>query len=150
MMNLNKIQDKIIHEFESIANGLKNKFGYLRHIAKLGDFLPSSTSATNGAYERTISLSGTTRLWMGAEYKEGKIYYYGSSDNKIIRGILLLYLRVFSGRTPQEIIDTDVYFINEIQLHDYLSPRRRNDLSSILQHIRSLAATLKSKEFEVS
>ena len=61
-----------------------------------------------------------------------------------MRGILFLFLKVFSGRTPQEIIDSDIYFTNEIELFENLSPERRKEVSSILVRIRSLAAGLQA------
>jgi cysteine desulfuration protein SufE len=84
-----------------------------------------------------------SKVWLDAAYKDGKVYYAGDSDSSIIKGILMLYIKVFSGRTPKEIIDSDVYFTHEISLHNYLPPDRRSELSSVLQRMRAFAARFK-------
>ncbi len=145
-MDLNKVQDAIIEEFELMIDQVKSKFKYLRHFAEMG------TKPAQYVIERTneklIRLT-KSRIWLDAEYLDGKVYYYGDSDSKIIRGILALYIRVFSGRTPQEIINSDVYFANEISLHSNLSAERRSDVSSVLQRIRAVAAGYKLRSLSV-
>ncbi len=142
-MHLNKVQDKIIDEFETIIDQFKSKFRYLRHFAHLGSLLPdmNTIERTN---EKLIRLT-KSRIWLDAEYRDGKVYYSGDSDSGIMRGILLLYLRVFSGRTPREIVGSDVYFTNEIDLHKHLSADRRGEICSVLQRIRSIAAGFQAK-----
>ncbi|MCH5600839.1 SufE family protein [Niabella ginsengisoli] len=140
-MHLNKAQDKIIDEFEAIVDQVKSKFRYFRHVANLGSLLPTVTSIQR-TNEKLIKLT-KSKIWLDAEYKDGKVYYSGDSDSKIMRGILLLYIRVFSGRTPNEIVDSDIYFTNEIDLHHYLSQDRRGEIASLLQRIRSVAAGYK-------
>lgn len=139
-MDLNKVQDTIIEEFESMIDQVKSKFRYLRHFANMG--AKPALFVIERTNEKLIRLT-KSRIWLDAEYLDGKVYYYGDSDSKIIRGILALYIRVFSGRTPQEIINSDVYFADEISLHSYLSAERRNDVSSVLQRIRAVAAGYK-------
>src|SRR5690606_29024029 len=138
-MHLNKAQDIIIEEFEALFDNLKNKRQYFRYLADLGAQLPTDTSIRTD--EKLIHLS-KSRIWLDAECRDGKVYYSGDSDNSIMRGILFLFLKVFSGRTPQEIIDSDIYFTNEIDLCEDLSPARRKEVSSILVRIGSMAAGL--------
>lgn len=141
-MDLNKVQDAIIEEFELMIDQVKSKFKYLRHFAEMGT--KPALYVIERTNEKLIRLT-KSRIWLDAEYLDGKVYYYGDSDSKIIRGILALYIRVFSGRTPQEIINSDVYFANEISLHSNLSAERRSDVSSVLQRIRAVAAGYKLK-----
>ncbi|SFQ11834.1 SufE family protein [Parafilimonas terrae] len=140
-MHLNKVQDKIIEEFESIIDQVKGKFRYFRHFAKLGTSLPETTTVER-TDDKMIKLT-RSKVWLDAAYKDGKVYYAGDSDSSIIKGILMLYIKVFSGRTPKEIIDSDVYFTHEISLHNYLPPDRRSELSSVLQRMRAFAARFK-------
>jgi cysteine desulfuration protein SufE len=141
-MDLNKVQDTIIEEFESMIDHVKSKFRYLRHFAEMGT--KPAIHVIERTNEKLIRLT-KSRIWLDAEYLDGKVYYYGDSDSKIIKGILALYIRVFSGRTPHEIINSDVYFASEISLHSNLSAERRNDVSSVLQRIRAVAAGYKLK-----
>lgn len=140
-MHLNKVQDKIIEEFESIIDQVKSRFRYFRHFANLGTSLPETT-AVERTDDKMIRLT-KSKVWLDAAYKDGKVYYAGDSDSSIIKGILMLYIKVFSGRTPKEIIDSDVYFTHEINLHDYLPLNRRNELSSVLQRMRAFATRFK-------
>ena len=146
-MDLNKVQDTIIDEFESMIDHVKNKFRYFRHIAGLG--AATAEAALERTNERLIRLTKAS-IWLDAEYRDGKVYYYGDSDSNIIKGILQLYIRVFSGRTPDEIIGSDVYFPHEISLHSNLSSERRQDVSSVLQRIRSFAAGYQLKSLKGS
>ncbi|MGN6212862.1 SufE family protein [Parafilimonas sp.] len=140
-MHLNKVQDKIIEEFESIIDQVKGKFRYFRHFANLGRSLPNTTTVER-TEDKMIKLT-RSKIWLDAAYKDGKVYYAGDSDSSIIKGILMLYIKVFSGRTPKEIIDSDVYFTHEINLHNYLPLNRRNELSSVLQRMRAFATRFK-------
>ena len=144
-MDLNKAQDVIIDEFEILVDTVKNKFRYLRHLAELG--AKPTISAIERTNEKLIRLT-KSRIWLDAEYKDGKVFYYGDSDSKIIRAIVQLYVRVFSGRTPGEIINSNIYFTDEISLHNNLSPERRSELSALLQKIRAFAVGYKLKSLE--
>ncbi|MFT4155224.1 SufE family protein [Parafilimonas sp.] len=140
-MHLNKVQDKIVEEFDAIIGQVKSKFRYLRHFANLGTSFPAATTVER-TDDKMIRLT-RSRIWLDAAYKDGKVYYAGDSDSSIIKGILMLYIKVFSGRTPKEIIDSDVYFTHEISLHDYLPQHRQNEISSVLQRMRAFAARFK-------
>lgn len=142
-MHLDKIQDKIIQEFDALVNGLKGKFRYFRHFATLGTLLPA-INRTPAKLIRAVR----SKIWLEAEYRDGKVYYSGDSDSKVIKGVLLMFIRVFSGRTPKEIMNTDVYFTYEISLYDYLPEDRRSEIASILLRMRALAARLKFKSLD--
>lgn len=143
-MHLNKVQDKIIEEFESIIDQVKSRFRYFRHFANLGTSVPEATVERTD--DKMIKLT-RSKIWLDAAYKDGKVYYAGDSDSSVIRGILMLYIKVFSGRTPKEIIDSDVYFTHEINLHDYLPLNRRHEISTVLQRMRAFAAKFKILNF---
>ena len=78
-------------------------------------------------------------MWLAADYIDGKIYFTADSDAIITKGIISLLVRVFSGRTPQEIIDADLLFIKEIGLEENLSPTRANGLLSMIRQIKFYA-----------
>lgn len=147
-MHLNSIQDKIIDEFEAIFDKVKSKFRYFRYFADLGALLPSGTSIIR-TNEKLVRLA-KSRIWLDAEYRDGRVYYSGDSDSRIMKGILLLYLKVFSGRTPKEIVDSDIYFTQEIDLLENLSAERRNEISTILVRIKSAAAGFKANNLKTS
>ena len=70
-----------------------------------------------------------SRVWLQADYVDGKILFKGESDAVIVKGIVSLLISILSDHTPQEILDADLYFIEKIGLKEHLSPTRSNGLS---------------------
>ncbi len=87
-----------------------------------------------------------SRVWLQTVYRDGKLYFQAESDALIVKGLLALVLKVFSGRTPDEIIETDLRFMKEIGLTEHLSPTRSNGLLSVIKQIRFYAIAFKAKE----
>lgn len=87
-----------------------------------------------------------SRVWLQSDYREGKLYFSAESDAIIVKGLLSLVLRVFNGRTPNEILNADLRFMKEIGLTDHLSPTRSNGLLSVIKQIRFYALAYKTKE----
>lgn len=86
-----------------------------------------------------------SRVWLHTDYREGKLWFQAESDAIIVKGLLALVLRVFNGRTPDEIINTDLRFMKEIGLTEHLSPTRSNGLLSVIKQIRFYAIAYKAK-----
>ncbi len=76
---------------------------------------------------------------MHATFEDGRMRLEAESDTVIVKGIITLLVRVFDGRTPEEILGTDLYFIDRIGLKDHLSPTRSNGLVSMVKQIRQYA-----------
>ena len=90
--------------------------------------------------------SSQSRVWIDAELKDdGRIYFTADSDAIITKGIIALLIRVMNGRTPDEIIDADLYFIDRIGLRENLSPTRANGLLAMIKQMKLYALAYKSK-----
>ena len=85
-----------------------------------------------------------SRVWLQADYADGKISFTAESDALIVKGIVALLIRVLSGHSPQEILDADLYFIEEIGLKEHLSPTRSNGLLAMVKQMRMYALAFKS------
>ena len=85
---------------------------------------------------------------MQCDYEDGKLVFTADSDALIVKGIIALLIRVLSGHTPTEIMDTDLYFVEKIGLKDHLSPTRSNGLLAMIKQIRMYALAYKTKEAE--
>ena len=121
---MDKIQEEIIEEF-SVFDDWLDKYDYL---IGLSDSLPAIP-----AEHRTVQylIEGCqSRVWVDARMEQGRVYYAADSDAIITKGIIALLIRVLNGRTPQEILDTELYFIDAIGLSANLSPTRSNGLLS--------------------
>ena len=140
MQTINDIQQEIIDEF-SVYDDWMDKYSL---IIEYGN----SLSPLNDKYKipENVIKGCQSRVWLHTEYQEGKLYFQAESDAIIVKGLLALVLRIFNGRTPYEIIDTDLRFMKEIGLTDHLSPTRSNGLLSVIKQIRYYAIAFKAKE----
>ena len=116
---MDKIQEEIIGEF-SVFDDWLDKYDYL---IGLSDSLPAI--AAEHRTEQYLIDGCQSRVWVDARLEDGKVYYAADSDAIITKGIIALLIRVLNGRTPQEILDTDLYFIDAIGLSANLRPRAR-------------------------
>ena len=81
-----------------------------------------------------------SRVWIASDRQaDGAIHFEADSDAMIVKGIVALLMRVFDGRTPQEILDADLYFIDRIGLKEHLSPTRSNGLVAMVKQVRNYA-----------
>lgn len=132
-MTIDPIQEAIIEEF-SIFDDWLDKYDYL---ISLSDQLPTidPTHRTND-----YKISGCqSSVWVDARLEAGRVRYSADSDAIITKGIISLLIRVMDNRTPQQIIDTELYFIERIGLQANLSPTRANGLLSMIKQMRLYA-----------
>lgn len=134
-----KVQDEIIEEF-SIFEDWLDKYDYL---ISLSDSLPPIDPSHRT--EKYLIEGCQSRVWIDARQEDGKVYYTADSDAIIVKGIIALLVRVMNGRTPQEIVDADLYFIEAIGLKENLSPTRGNGLLAAIKQMRLYALAFSSK-----
>lgn len=139
-MTINELQDNVIEEFSAFDDWM-DKYALL---IDLGNSLP----ALEDKYKTESNLieGCQSRVWLQADYEDGKIIFKGESDAVIVKGIVSLLINVLSGHTPQEILDTDLYFIEQIGLKEHLSPTRSNGLVAMVKQMRMYALAYKTKE----
>ena len=138
-MNNDKIQDAIIEEFSMFDDWL-DKYDYL---ISLSESLPMiDPSKRNDKY---LIEGCQSRVWVASELKDGKVVYTADSDAIITKGIIALLIRVMNGRTPQEILDLELYFIDAIGLGENLSPTRSNGLVAMIKQMKMYALAFNAK-----
>lgn len=141
-MTINEVQDEVIEEFSDFTDWM-DKYQLLIDLGNeqkpLDDKYKTESNLIDGCQ---------SRVWLQADYEDGKIYFTAESDALIVKGIIALLIRVLSGHTPQEILDTDLYFIDRIGLKDHLSPTRSNGLLAMVKQIRMYALAFKVKNEE--
>lgn len=134
------IQEAIIEEF-AIFDEWLDKYDYL---IELSDTLPAI--ASEHRTEQYVIKGCQSRVWVDARIEEGKMFYSADSDAIITKGIIALLVRVMNGRTPQEILDLDLYFIDAIGLSENLSPTRSNGLVAMIKQMKMYALALNSQQ----
>jgi cysteine desulfuration protein SufE len=132
-MTNEEVQQEIIEEF-SVYEDWMDKYGYL---IELGNELPD-LAQTEKTDEYLIK-GCQSRVWLVPELKNGKIFFKGESDAIIVKGLVALLLRVASGRTPRELMESEMHFIDDLGLKQHLSPTRSNGLLAMVKQIRLYA-----------
>ena len=128
-----EIQERIIEEFAVFDEWL-DKYEYL---IELSDTLPAIDPQRRT--DEYVIKGCQSRVWVDARVEEGKALFSADSDAIITKGIIALLIRVLNGRTPQEIIDTELYFIDAIGLSENLSPTRSNGLLAMIKQMKMYA-----------
>ena len=138
-MTINEIQDEIIDEF----SGLDDWMDRYQLLIDLGN----EQAPLDEKYKTESNLIDgcQSRVWLQADYEDGLIHFSAESDALIVKGIVSLLIRVLSDHTPKEILDAELYFIDEIGLKEHLSPTRSNGLLAMIKQIRSYALAFSMK-----
>lgn len=132
-MTIEEVQQQIIDEF-SVYNDWMDKYGYIIELGnELKELDPKEKTDQN------LIKGCQSRVWLVAEMNDGKINFRGESDAVIVKGLVALLLRVVSGRTPMELIENDLHFIDDLGLKQHLSPTRSNGLLAMVKQIRLYA-----------
>lgn len=139
-MTINEAQDEVIEEFSDFTDWM-DKYQLLIDLGNEQPPLDQKYKTEDNLIDGCQS-----RVWLQADYRDGRIYFTAESDALIVKGIIALLIRVLSGHTPQEILDADLYFIDRIGLKDHLSPTRSNGLLAMVKQIRMYALAYKTKE----
>ena len=139
-MSINEIQDEIIEEFSGFDDWM-DKYQLLIDLGNEQEPLEDRYKT-----EQNLIDGCQSRVWLVADFADGIISFRAESDALIVKGIVALLIRVLSGHTPQEILDADLYFIEEIGLKDHLSPTRSNGLVAMVKQMRSYALAFSLKQ----
>ena len=132
-MTINEIQDEIIEEFSGFDDWM-DKYQLLIDLGNEQEPLDDKYKT-----EQNLIDGCQSRVWLQADYADGVIHFSAESDALIVKGIVALLIRVLSDHTPQEILDADLYFIEEIGLKEHLSPTRSNGLVAMVKQMRMYA-----------
>ena len=139
-MTINEIQDEIIEEFSGFDDWM-DKYQLLIDLGNEQEPLEEKYKT-----EQNLIDGCQSRVWLQADMEDdGTLYFKAESDALIVKGIVALLIRVLSGHTPQEILDADLYFIEEIGLKEHLSPTRSNGLAAMVKQMRLYALAFNSK-----
>lgn len=132
-MTINEVQREIIEEFSAFEDWM-DKYGYLIELGnELKDLDPKDKT------DQYLIKGCQSRVWLLSDFVDDKIVFRAESDAIIVKGLVALLLRVVSNRTPQEILNNELFFIDEIGLKQHLSPTRSNGLLAMIKQIKLYA-----------
>lgn len=138
-MTIKEIQEEIIDEFSMFEDWMER----YEYIIELGKSL--SLIDVDFKKDENLIVGCQSNVWLHAEYKDGTVTFSADSDAILTKGIVALLLRVFSEQTPRNILATKLYFIDEIELKEHLSPTRANGLVAMVKQIKLYALAFQSK-----
>ena len=136
--NLQDVENEIIDEF-SVFDDWMDKYEYLIEMGRSLGTYPDDRKTD----DRLIN-GCQSRVWLDYEFRDGRIFFTADSDAIITKGIISLLVRIYSGRTPEEILSSDFSVVEKIGLKENLSPTMANGLVSMIGRIREAAATAAS------
>lgn len=137
-MTINETQDEIIAEFSDLTDWM-DRYAY---IIDLGNTLPPYPESEK--IPANIIEGCQSRVWISAKRNDDNtIHFEADSDALIVKGIIALLLKVLNDRTPDELLNADLYFIEKIGLKEHLSPTRSNGLVAMVKQIHNYARAFK-------
>lgn len=139
-MTINEIQDEVIEEFSDFEDWM-DKYQLLIDLGNEQQPLDEKYKT-----EQNLIDGCQSRVWLQADMVDGKVVFQAESDALIVKGIVTLLIRVLSGHTPAEILEADLYFIEQIGLREHLSPTRSNGLLAMLKQMKLYALAFQSKQ----
>ena len=141
-MTINEIQDQIIDDFSAFDDWM-DKYQMIIEMGNNLEPLDEKYKTPQNLIEGCQS-----RVWLQADYDEDTnlIHFTGDSDAVIVKGLVSLVIQVLSDHTPDEILNADLYFIEQIGLKENLSPTRSNGFLSMIKQMRIYALAFKAKQ----
>ncbi len=138
-MTINELQEQVIEEFSDFDDWM-DKYQLLIDLGNEQEPLEEQYKTEQNLIEGCQS-----RVWLQADMVDGKLMFRAESDALIVKGIIALLIKVVSDHTPDEILDSELYFIDKIGLKEHLSPTRSNGLLSMVKQMRMYALAFKTK-----
>jgi cysteine desulfuration protein SufE len=138
-MTINETQDEIIDEFSQLENW-EDKYGML---IDMGNTLRTLDEKYKN--ENNLIAGCQSRVWLQADYLDGKIHFQAESDALIVKGIVALLVKILSEHTPDEILEANLYFVESAGLNQHLSPTRSNGLLAMIRQMKLYAMAFKAK-----
>ena len=137
--SIRKIEDEIIAEFAHFEDWM-DKYNFIIEMGKDVPLIDPNLKTDNNL------ISGCqSKVWLHAQYKEGKVFFSADSEAVITRGLASLLIRVMNNQTPDDILNSDFFFVKKLGLKEHLSPNRSNGLISMIKQMKLYALAFKTK-----
>lgn len=139
MMTIKEVQEEIVVEFSMFEDWMQR----YEYIIELGKSLPLIDEQYKT--DDNIIKGCQSKVWLHGEQQDGIVAFTADSDAILTKGIIAILIRVFSEKTPEEILNSDTTFIDQIGLKEHLSPTRANGLVSMIKQIKMYALAFSAK-----
>jgi cysteine desulfuration protein SufE len=138
-MTINDVQDEIVSEF-AFFETRDDSYNYIIELGKNLSPMPEGYHS-----DQNLIAGCQSKVWVKPELAHGAIVFFADSDSTLVKGLVSMLVRILSGRTPDEILEADLYFMEKMGLKAMLSMNRANGLASMLKQIKMYALAYKAK-----
>ena len=138
-MTITETESTIIEEFSAFDDWM-DRYNYLIELGKDLKVIDEKYRVQNN-----LITGCQSRVWLHAEYKDGKVWFSADSDAVITKGLVSLMIRVLDGQSPDDILNAELGFLEKIGLKEHLSPTRSNGLTSMIKQMKLYALAFKTK-----
>jgi cysteine desulfuration protein SufE len=140
-MTINEVQDEIISEFSLLDGDMEMTVFY---IMELGQKLPLMKEELKT--EDNIVKGCQSKVWMTAHMEDDKIFFEADSNTAITKGLVSLLVRIFNGQSPENILNTDLYFMHKIGMERFIGTQRSNGFASMIKQMKLYALAFKTQK----
>jgi cysteine desulfuration protein SufE len=140
MTDINTVQNEIIDEFEILGDDKESTIYYIMELGDKLDAFPESERT-----EENIIKGCQSKVWLTTTFENDKIIFLADSNTDITKGLISLLIRVYSGRRPSEIINSDLYFIDKIGMGNIIGSQRSNGLAAMIKQMKLYAIAYQTK-----
>ena len=134
MADINTIQDEIIYEFAFLGDDRESMINYIMELGEKLEALDESAKT-----EDNIIKGCQSKVWLVSKLEDGKIHFTADSNTAITKGLISLLIRVMNDRSPQEILDSDLYFMDKMGLNNLIGSQRSNGFLSMIKQMKLFA-----------
>jgi cysteine desulfuration protein SufE len=139
-MTINEIQDEIVKEFSLLDGDMEMTVFY---VMELGQKLP--VMKDEAKTEENIVKGCQSKVWMTAKLNEERIFFSADSNTAITKGLVSLLIRIFSGQTPDDILEAELYFMKEIGMERFIGTQRSNGFAAMIKQMKLYALAFKTQ-----
>lgn len=139
-MTINQIQDEIIQEFSLLDGDMEMTVFY---IMELGQKLPEMPEETKT--EENIVKGCQSKVWLTCSRKGDKIHFMADSNTAITKGLVSLLIRIYDGQTPEDILQSELYFMQKIGMERFIGTQRSNGFAAMIKQMKLYALAFKTK-----
>jgi cysteine desulfuration protein SufE len=139
-MKINEVQEQIITEFSMIGGDMEMATLF---VMESGEKLPAMEDSLKT--ESNLVKGCQSKVWLSPEIINGKINFHADSNAAITKGLIYFLIRIFNGRTPEEILESELFFMDKIGMNRFIGTQRSNGFLSMIKQIKMYALAFKSK-----
>lgn len=140
-MSINDIQNDIISDFSLLDGDMEMTVLYVMELGQKMPVMPEALKTDDNIVKGCQS-----KVWLHASEKEGKIFFEADSNTAITKGLVSLLVRIFNGQKPEDILNSDLFFMQKIGMERFIGTQRSNGFLAMIKQIKIYALAFKAKQ----